>query len=133
MLSRFSPPPPPPTQPHENSAVLPHYPVKAAVIGKKFCGKSTVVRKLAANHRIVPICIDEILQEALDEAKASEEPPASPATSSEHPDNGSSEFCLRLLLSLVKRFRGCQVVTLEWIVRLFWFLLFAEPPSGMII
>jgi len=49
---------------------LPHYPVKATVIGKMFSGKSSIIQKLSENHKVVPICVEQLLQEALQAFKS---------------------------------------------------------------
>ncbi|KAK7503972.1 hypothetical protein BaRGS_00004704, partial [Batillaria attramentaria] len=59
-----TPPPPPPE--------FPPFPIRACVLGKAFAGKTTVVKKLAEEHRLVVLNVDELVAEAVEAHKNNE-------------------------------------------------------------
>ncbi|XP_071117594.1 sperm flagellar protein 2-like [Haliotis cracherodii] len=59
-----SPPPPPPE--------FPPFPVRACILGKVFSGKTTCITKLAAEHRLQVLIVDELVDEAVEAHKAGE-------------------------------------------------------------
>ncbi|XP_059172221.1 sperm flagellar protein 2-like isoform X3 [Physella acuta] len=61
-------PPTPPLVPPE----FPPFPIRACVLGKVFSGKSTVIKRLAEEHRLQVIVPEQLIQEALEAYKAGE-------------------------------------------------------------
>ncbi|XP_028417674.1 sperm flagellar protein 2-like [Dendronephthya gigantea] len=61
LFNIISPPEPPPPTPE-----FPPFPVKACFLGKFFSGKTTAVQRLVASHRVVRLCIDDLVQEAIE-------------------------------------------------------------------
>lgn len=59
-----TPPPPPP--------VFPPFPIRACVLGKAFAGKSPVIKKLAQEHRLVVLCTEQLIREAVEAHKNNE-------------------------------------------------------------
>uniref|UniRef100_H2ZLZ7 CPC1/SPEF2 domain-containing protein n=1 Tax=Ciona savignyi TaxID=51511 RepID=H2ZLZ7_CIOSA len=61
MFSIVAPTPPPTPPP-----VFPEFPIRVAVLGKMFAGKSTIISQLATQHRILQLSVNEILSSAVD-------------------------------------------------------------------
>ncbi|XP_069125844.1 sperm flagellar protein 2-like isoform X2 [Argopecten irradians] len=64
MVHPPSPPPPPPE--------FPPFPIRACILGKVFSGKTTVVKKLADEHRLMVLSSDELINEAVEAHKSGE-------------------------------------------------------------
>ncbi|XP_022100241.1 sperm flagellar protein 2-like isoform X2 [Acanthaster planci] len=67
IFNIVSPPTPPPAAPE-----IPPFPVKACFLGKAFTGKSTVASKLAEDHGLAVLNIDELVRDAVDAYKDGE-------------------------------------------------------------
>ncbi|XP_078485176.1 sperm flagellar protein 2-like [Ciona intestinalis] len=61
MFSIVAPTPPPTPPP-----VFPEFPIRVAVLGKMFAGKSSIISSLVKQHRIVQLSMNEILSSAVD-------------------------------------------------------------------
>ncbi|KAL8583785.1 hypothetical protein ACOMHN_036420 [Nucella lapillus] len=61
LYSIVHPPTPPPPPPE-----FPPFPLRACVVGKPFSGKTTVVRKLLEDHRLVVLDVEELVAEAVE-------------------------------------------------------------------
>lgn len=59
-----TPPPPPPE--------YPPFPIRACVLGKTFAGKTTIVQKLAEEHRLQVLNVDDLVMEAVEAHKNNE-------------------------------------------------------------
>ena len=60
LLDLVHPPTPPPPPPE-----YPPFPIRAAVLGKAFSGKTTCLNKLAETHRFVILSTDVLIEEAV--------------------------------------------------------------------
>ncbi|ESO92609.1 hypothetical protein LOTGIDRAFT_120497 [Lottia gigantea] len=59
-----SPPPPPPE--------FPPFPIKACILGKVFSGKTSCINKLSEEHRLQVLCVDVLVDQAVEAHKAGE-------------------------------------------------------------
>jgi len=53
-------------QPPTPAPVFPEFPVRAAILGKMFSGKSTLISRLTRHHRIVRLAIDLLISNAVE-------------------------------------------------------------------
>ncbi|PVD23583.1 hypothetical protein C0Q70_16855 [Pomacea canaliculata] len=67
LFNMVHPPTPPPAPPE-----FPPYPVRACVLGKAFSGKTTVLKKLAEEHRLQILQAEKLVNEAIEAFKNNE-------------------------------------------------------------
>ncbi|KAK6179274.1 hypothetical protein SNE40_011674 [Patella caerulea] len=67
LFNIVHPPSPPPSPPEFQP-----FPIKACVLGKVFSGKTTCVQKLAEEHRLQVLCVDVLVDQAVEAHKAGE-------------------------------------------------------------
>ncbi|XP_076462790.1 sperm flagellar protein 2-like isoform X2 [Babylonia areolata] len=67
LYSIVHPPTPPPPPPE-----FPPFPIRACVLGKPFSGKTTVVKQLLEDHRVVVMDVDELVSQAVEAHKNNE-------------------------------------------------------------
>ncbi|XP_070194777.1 sperm flagellar protein 2-like isoform X3 [Littorina saxatilis] len=80
-----TPPPPPPE--------FPPFPIRACVVGKVFSGKTTAVRKLADDHRLVVLDAGQLVTEAVEAHRKNEveEIPPEPEVVETEPEPAASQ------------------------------------------